>query len=228
MMVAAVLAMSQVQSPELFGGADHGAIELNLQRGDLALIDARDAVLAGHFADLCCGLAAVESGAVKFADRDWTRLSLDHADAMRGRIGRVFSSGSWLGFLDATTNILLPQMHHTRRELKSLRDDAAILATVFGLPGLPAGPISALSPGDLLRAGFVRAFLGEPLLVILESPVQGLHADLVPLLLNRIAAMRDRGGAVLWLTRSRLVWGDRSFPATHRLRLSNRGLSPER
>lgn len=227
-MAAAVLALTQVQSPELFGGAAHGAIELDLQRGDLALIDARDALLAGHFADLCCGLAGVESGAVKFADRDWRRLPPDHADAMRGRIGRVFSGGSWLGFLDAATNILWPQIHHTRRQLNLLREDAARLATVFGLPGLPVGPISALSPADLLRAGFVRAFLGEPLLVILESPVQGLHAELVPMLLNRIATVRDRGGAVIWLTRSRLVWGDRSFPATHRLRLSNRGLAAER
>lgn len=227
-MAAPLLEMSQVQSPALFSGAAHGAINLDLRRGDLALIDARDAVLAGHFADLCCGLMALEGGMVKFVGRDWTLLPHEHAEAMRGRIGRVFSGGSWLGFLDVATNILLPQMHHTRRDVKALRDDAAALASIFGLPGLPLGPISALSAADLIRAGLVRAFLGEPLLIVLESPVQGLHAELIPLLLNRITTMRDRGGAVIWLTRSRLVWGDRSFPATHRLRLNNRGLSPER
>ena len=37
-----------------------------------------------------------------------------------------------------------------------------------------------------MRVGFVRAFVGEPKLVILESPVQGLYQDMVPALLNRL------------------------------------------
>jgi phospholipid/cholesterol/gamma-HCH transport system ATP-binding protein len=120
---------------------------------------------------------------------------------------------------------MLQQLHHTRVDHEVLRNEAARLAEDFGLPGLPSGPMSELSPGDLMRAGFVRAFLGAPKLVILESPVQGLHQAMVPALINKLLALCDQGGAGMWLTRSRLVWDNPAFPATHRLRLDHHGLS---
>ena len=219
-----ILTLLNVRSMELFGRGG-GALDLPLEPGDLALIDARDLLLASGFADLCCGLLPPQEGEVRFLQRDWSRQPLETADALRGLIGRVMSNPGWLRFLDATTNVLLQQIHHTRTNLDALREDAARLATHFGLPGLPNGPIAELSAGDLMRLGFVRAFIGEPRLVILESPVQGLHQDMVPALLNRLWEVRDRGGAAIWLTRSRMIWDNPLFPATHRLRLDHQGLS---
>jgi phospholipid/cholesterol/gamma-HCH transport system ATP-binding protein len=106
-----------------------------------------------------------------------------------------------------------------------LREAAADLSRSFGLPGLPLVRPEALTAIDLARAACVRAFLGEPRLLILESPVQGQFADLVSPLLNALAAARDRGAAAIWLTRGDFVWTDRSFPATARLRLAERGLT---
>jgi len=219
-----ILSLSNVRSIELFGRAA-AALNLQLDPGDLALVDARDLPLAAAFADLCCGLHPRSDGEIRFLQRDWSRQPPEMADALRGLIGRVMSNPGWLRFLDASTNVLLQQIHHTRAALDALREDAARLATHFGLPGLPNGPITELSPGDLMRLGFVRAFVGEPKLVILESPVQGLHKDMVPALLNRLWEVRDRGGAAIWLTRSRLIWDNPHFPATHRLRLDHLGLS---
>ena len=219
-----ILSLSNVQSVDLFGRST-GALDLQLEPGELALIDARDLQLASGFADLCCGLHHPSEGEVRFLERDWSRQPAEMADALRGLIGRVMSNPGWLRFLDATTNVLLQQIHHTRSDLDALREDAARLATHFGLPGLPNGPMAELSPGDLMRVGFVRAFVGEPKLVILESPVQGLYQDMVPALLNRLWEVRDRGGAAIWLTRSRMIWDNPLFPATHRLRLDHQGLS---
>jgi phospholipid/cholesterol/gamma-HCH transport system ATP-binding protein len=221
---SSILALSNVRSADLFGRSA-GALDLQLDPGELALIDARDLPLAAGFADLCCGLHRPAQGEVRFLQRDWSRQPAEMADALRGLIGRVMSNPGWLRFVDATTNVLLQQIHHTRSGLDVLREDAARLATHFGLPGLAEGPIAELSPGDLMRLGFVRAFVGEPKLVILESPVQGLYQDMVPALLNRLWEVRDRGGAAIWLTRSRMIWDNRLFPATHRLRLDHQGLS---
>lgn len=219
-----ILSLSNARSVDLFGRSA-GALDLQLEAGELALIDARDLPLASGFADLCCGLNHPEEGEVRFLQRDWSRQPAEMADALRGLIGRVMSDPGWLRFLDATTNVLLQQIHHTRSDLDALREDAARLATHFGLPGLPNGPMAELSPGDLMRVGFVRAFVGEPKLVILESPVQGVYQDMVPALLNRLWEVRDRGGAAIWLTRSRLIWDNPLFPATHRLRLDHQGLA---
>jgi phospholipid/cholesterol/gamma-HCH transport system ATP-binding protein len=218
---AAILSLSEVRCPAVTGSP----LEMRLLPGELALIDARDIALAGGFADLCCGLHPPESGAVLFLGRDWSRQPLELADALRARIGRVFDNPGWLQFLDATTNILLAQLHHARTDLATLRVEAMRLSHHFGLPGVPSGPIANLSQSDLTRAGFVRAFLGAPNLVILESPVQGTQPDLVLALLNQIAAVRDRGGGAIWLTRSRMIWENRRFPASQRLRLDHHGLS---
>ena len=223
----AILHLSKVRGAELLGRSAR-ALELNLESGDLALIDARDPVLATGFADLCCGLQRPIEGEVRFLQRNWARQTLEMADALRGLIGRVMATQGWLPFLDAGTNIMLQQLHHTRARFEVLREEAACLARQFGLPGLPTASIDDLSAGDLLRAGFVRAFLGAPKLVILESPVQGLHRDLVPALINQLSEVGDRGGAAIWLTRSRLVWDSSIFPATHRLRLDHLGLVSER
>jgi phospholipid/cholesterol/gamma-HCH transport system ATP-binding protein len=200
--------------------------DLRLGPGELALIDAADAEQSSWFGDLCCGLVPLAEGTVRFLGRDWAAMPDDFAAALRGRIGRIFASGGWIEFLDVATNILLPQMHHTRDEPSALRDRATGLARAFGLPGLPLGRTADLSSGDLARASCVRAFLGEPALLLLESPVSREFGDLKAALLDALTAARGRGVAAIWLSRSELVLRDRSFPATQRWRLTERGLAP--
>jgi phospholipid/cholesterol/gamma-HCH transport system ATP-binding protein len=199
-------------------------ISLQLMAGEFALVQCRDFSIASSFVDFCCGLLPLQEGTVRFLGREWSRFSLLQAEALRGRIGRVFHVGGWIDFLDAETNILLPQLHHTRRPLSELRAAAAALAHEFGLPGLPTGRPSTLSAADLARAACIRAFLGEPLMVVLENPVRGQYSDLAAPLLNSILSACNRGAAVLWLTPGDVVWSDRSAPATSRLRLSEQGL----
>jgi predicted ABC-type transport system involved in lysophospholipase L1 biosynthesis ATPase subunit len=201
-------------------------IDLRLMAGEFALVDARRSARPAWLADLCCGLVPLATGTARFLGRDWSAVPPDYADALRGRIGRVFVSGSWIGFMDVSTNILLPQLHHTRDDPNELRDRAAALCCAFGLPGLPLVRPGELAASDLARAACVRAFLGDPALVLLESPVQGRFTNLMPPLLNALAAARDRGAAAVWFTRSDVVWRDPSIPATTRLRLGERGLVP--
>lgn len=201
---------------------------LDLLPGELALIEARNPVWAAEFADLCSGLIPLARGSVRFLGHDWAALPDVRAAALRGRIGRVHGFGAWISTIGTDLNVLLPRLHHSRRPAGALREDAAGLARFFGLPGLPLVRPDALRPADLARAAAVRAFLGEPRLVLLENPLRGQFADLVPALLNALAAARDRGAAAIWLTGSELVWNDRSFPATQRLRFTERGLVPLR
>jgi len=221
---SAILELTDARPTAAPGEARPPAVTLRLMPGELALIDARDADRAAWFADLCCGLLPLAEGSVRFLGRDWAAMPAPYAAALRGRIGRVFAAGGWVEFLDTATNILLPQLHHTRDDPGELREAAARLAHGFGLPGLPTGSPDSLSPTDLARAACVRAFLGDPALLLLESPVQGRFVELFVRLLNALARVRQNGAAAIWLTGSDLVWGDRSVPAAHRLRLRDNGL----
>src|SRR5262245_46321175 len=203
-------------------------ITLQLLPGEFALVESNDPHRVAWFADLCCGFVRLAEGTVSFLGRDWTALTPDYAAALRGRIGRIFGNVGWIDFLDVATNVLLPQLHHTRREASELREEAAKLAGSFGLPGLPIGRPRDLSAKDLARAACVRAFLGEPALLLLESPLQARFGDLAVPLLEALTAARQKGSAAIWLTSSDYVWRDRSAPVTHRLRLRDYGLFPAR
>lgn len=200
------------------------AVDLRIASGELVLIDVSDLPLWSEFADLCCGLVKLREGNVRFLGRDWAAAADETAAAMRGRIGRIYGPESWNGFLSIDVNILWSQLHHTRRSEQALREAAADISRGFGLPGLPLGRPVELSDADLLRAGCVRAFLGEPQLVILDNAELEDFVDLHSALLNAIMAMRHRHAACIWLTNGGRIWRDRSCPATDRLRLSEHGL----
>ncbi len=98
--------------------------------------------------------------------------------------------------------------------------EASALAASFGLPGIPLGMPDSISRIDLQRAACIRAFLGDPLLVILEDPTYGAGTDLLKPLVDTIRVARNRGAAVLWFSLSAEIWRDRSIPVSRRYRMA--------
>ena len=76
-----------------------------------------------------------------------------------------------------------------------------------------------LPAADLQRAACVRAFLGRPALIVLEEPTAGIYLEIISALMNAVRAARERGAAVIWLTRKNLIWNDQTLPVTQRYRL---------
>ena len=206
------------------GGGEAIDLEMNLFGGDLALIHLERPRFGSILADACCGLHQVVEGSISFLGKDWSALPADTANALRGRIGRVFASGNWINRLTLEENILLPQLHHTRRNYTELRDEAAHWAEHFGLPGLPAGLPDDIMRGDHQRAACVRAFLGQPSLLLLEEPTFRVYPEMLPPLINAIRGACDRGCGVIWLTREDQVWNDPTLPSGRRYRLTARKL----
>jgi phospholipid/cholesterol/gamma-HCH transport system ATP-binding protein len=195
------------------------AANLALAPGDFALIDVGDPVWCRAVADAASGLVAPASGRIFFLGQDWAIAGPDDANALRGRIGRLVAAGQWIDTLSLDENILLQQSHHTRRAAALLSDDAARLARHFGLPGLPLDRPGAVADADLRRAALVRAFLGRPRLVILEHHAHLCEPEYLEPVVNAARTVRDRGGAVLWLTLDPRAWGDATLPVTRRLRI---------
>jgi phospholipid/cholesterol/gamma-HCH transport system ATP-binding protein len=206
------------------GGGETIDFEMNLGGGDLALINLERPRFGSILADACCGLHQAAEGSIFFLGKDWSSLPSNTANALRGRIGRVFTSGNWINRLTLLENILLPQLHHTRREFVELRDQAVRLAEHFGLPGLPTGLPDDVMRTDHQRAACIRAFLGQPSLILLEEPTFGVYPEILPPLINAIRYACDRGCGVIWLTLEDQIWNDPMLPATQRYRLTARKL----
>ncbi len=202
------------------GGGETIDFELDLFGGDLALINLERPRFGSILADACCGLHQAAAGSIFFLGKDWAMLPADTANALRGRIGRVFTFGSWINRLTLLDNILLPQLHHTRRKFTELRDEAVQLAEHFGLPGLPTGYPDDVIRADHKRAACIRAFLGQPSLILLEEPTFEVYPEILPPLINAIRDACEGGAAVIWLTLEDQVWNDSLLPATYRFRLT--------
>ena len=221
-----VLALEAAQ-----GGAPRlprAPLDLTLAEGDFALIETSGPRRGGALADLCMGLAPLLGGAVRFLGRDWAALPSHHADALRGRIGRLFHLPIRADTPDVAARVLLGRLHHTRVPEPELRAEAVGLALRFGLPGLPAGPARLLAGPDLLRAACVRAFLGRPRLIVLELPLAVQEDHLLRAFLELGAEARGRGAGVAWLANPGPALRDPGIRPTHRLRLTDFGLAAVR
>jgi phospholipid/cholesterol/gamma-HCH transport system ATP-binding protein len=202
------------------------AVDLTLRAGDLVLVQPGDEQHEQLLADVACGLVPPERGTVRFLGRAWSEVPPDQANALRGRIGQVLRRGAWIPHLNLLDNLLLPQLYHTRRRYAEIRAEAARWAAWFGLAGLPTGRPAEVPSPILERAACVRAFLGAPSLIVVESLPGGLGNGLLAPLVNAMRIARDRGAAVLWFVRDVEIYEDRSLPATGRLRLLGEALVP--
>ncbi|MHB8522047.1 MAG: ATP-binding cassette domain-containing protein [Limisphaerales bacterium] len=191
-------------------------ISLALDPGDLLLVRIERENERLPLADAAEGLAPPTEGSVTFLGEDWQRMSADQAAAQRGKVGRVFEDEGWISNLTVDENIVLSQRHHTQRSEEDILDEALKLARLFGLPGLPAGRPADVRRPDLRKAACIRAFLGQPALIILERPSRG---DPATPLENAVRAARQRGAAVLWTTGDPQIWNNRALCATSRAKM---------
>ena len=201
------------------------AVDLTLCAGDLVLVQPADEQHEQLLADVACGLVPPARGTVRFLGRAWSEVPPDQANALRGRIGQVPRRGAWIPHLSLLDNLLLPQLYHTRRPYAEIRAEAARWAAWFGLAGLPTGRPGDVPSAILPRAACVRAFLGAPSLIVVES-LSGLNDGLLAPLVNAMRVMRDRDAAVLWFVQDAAIYADRNLPATGRLRLLGEALVP--
>ena len=194
---------------------------LNLSHapGDLTVVLWEKEQVRIPLADAAEGLVAPARGTVTFLGEDWQAMTADRAAAQRGKIGRVFEGESWLSGLNVDQNITLAQRHHTRRPIREIEQEATQLCRVFGLPGLPRDRPSSTRWQDLQKAACVRAFLGAPILILLENPTIGIYAEVIAPLINTVREARERGAAVWWTTDELQVWNNPELRATARWRL---------
>lgn len=200
---------------------DNVSVDMRIRAGELVLLDAEDEFSERALVDGICGLLSPVSGRVSFLDHDWQSLSPDWSNAQRGRIGIVERTGHWLPHLSLAEGMVLSQLHHTRNPRDAIYREAAALARRFGLPGLPADLPEQATAFDRHCANLVRAFVGRPMLVLIERQREAIAGRQLAALVREIREVRERDGAVLWFIGANAREIDDSVPASRRLRLSD-------
>jgi phospholipid/cholesterol/gamma-HCH transport system ATP-binding protein len=198
-------------------------VDLALRPGQLCLVHVPVGRRHTPLADLAEGLVHPDRGEVTFQGERWGGLGPGQAAARRARIGRVFHQGQWLDNLTAAENVELAQLHHTRRKAEDVRAEAVALSRLMGLPGLPLDRVRNHRADDLQRAACVRAFMGTPELVLLETPAGQTPGQLVDPLIQLVRRGLGHGAAVIWITCNETVWTHRQLHPRFRGRLVGTG-----
>ncbi|MBM4274664.1 MAG: ABC transporter ATP-binding protein [Deltaproteobacteria bacterium] len=155
------------------------------------------------------GVLEPDSGTIIFQDRDITGLS-PHQVARLG-IARTFQNLRIFPRMSVLDNVLCgltvqaggslleallrtPGLRHRERRLKLTALEAL---DSFGLGDKAGWPAGALSYGDKKRVEMARAFVSQPVLILLDEPVAGLNPEETAQIAALIRQMRVYGKTML-------------------------------
>ncbi len=176
------------------------AATFSLNRGELAWVVVEDGHENIPLAPLAQGLLSPDTGKVFFNGECWNEVGPARQTLSRGRIRRVFEHYGWVTNLDMMENLCLAECHNTQRPIEEIKHEVRGLARRFGMDEVPEARPTRVHPMILRKLEWVRAFVGNPDLIILERPLfRAPKADSVRLIEAVNEAVR-RGVAVVWIS----------------------------
>jgi phospholipid/cholesterol/gamma-HCH transport system ATP-binding protein len=147
------------------------------------------------------GLMFPDSGDVVVHGESVPSLTMPELLALRRRIGVLFQDGALFGSMSVFDNVAFPLRQHTDTSeaqiAKVVRERLADVGLSDAIDDLP----SQLSGGMRKRAGFARALVMEPDVVIFDEPDSGLDPVRTALLCDLIQEMHGiHGGTYIVVT----------------------------
>jgi phospholipid/cholesterol/gamma-HCH transport system ATP-binding protein len=132
------------------------------------------------------GLLPPDSGDIFVADRDVPLLNEDELLELRRGIGMLFQDGALFSSMSLYDNVAFPLRQHTRKSERDIREIVMDRLTEVGLAGAEKRMPNELSGGMRKRAGFARALVMEPKILLFDEPDSGLDPVRTTLLCDLI------------------------------------------
>ncbi len=147
------------------------------------------------------GLMFPDSGDVIVKGQSVPTLNMPDLLALRRRIGVLFQDGALFGSMSVFDNVAFPLRQHTDMSEAQINEIVRQRLTDVGLAEAINDLPSQLSGGMRKRAGFARALVMEPDIVIFDEPDSGLDPVRTALLCELIKEMHEAlGGTYMVVT----------------------------
>jgi len=138
------------------------------------------------------GLIQPQSGHVYLRGQDICHMSEEQLIPARQKISLAFQFAALLDSLTIGDNIALPLQEHTKLSTAEIRQQVMDALESVGLDGTYNNLPSELSGGMLKRAGFARAIVTRPDLILYDEPTTGLDPIVTHLITNTIVKLRKK------------------------------------
>jgi phospholipid/cholesterol/gamma-HCH transport system ATP-binding protein len=147
------------------------------------------------------GLMFPDSGDIVVKGESVPSLTLPKLLALRRKVGVLFQDGALFGSMSVYDNIAFPLRQHTDMAEAQIAQVVKRRLADVGLSEAIDLPPSQLSGGMRKRAGFARALVMEPEIVIFDEPDSGLDPVRTALLCDLIQEMHQLyGGTYIVVT----------------------------
>lgn len=146
------------------------------------------------------GLLQPDSGSVRVAGQEITRLPEPDLYRVRDRIGMLFQGGALLDSMTIFENVALPLREHTRLSDTDIAAEVSRRLVAVGLEDVEGLLPRQLSGGMLRRAALARAIVTDPEIVLCDEPFSGLDPINVRRIESLLVELNDRLGLTLLIT----------------------------
>ena len=152
---------------------------------------------------IICGLIHPTSGEVKLYGKDYTDSDV------RANVGVLIESPGCFPSLSVWNNLMLQA---TNLSIKNKEDEIRKVLTLVRMEGAAGNKYKNCSLGMKQRIGIAMALLGNPKLLVLDEPINGLDADGMRIMREILTDITKEGTTVLI---SSHILGELEKIATH-------------
>ena len=140
------------------------------------------------------GLLYPDEGDVLVHGRSVPDMTDDELFEMRKKFGVLFQDGALFGSMNLYDNVAFPLRQHTEKSEDEIREIVSRRLREVGLGGAEEKMPNELSGGMRKRAGFARALVLDPEIVLFDEPDSGLDPVRTALLCDLIKEVHEENG----------------------------------